>query len=111
MGPAVLHYFISSFDRGGVSLLARLLIFLTLMGLQNIFPSPYGEQVPLLALENIIGGIIMEDLTILNKQIELAFVQAFISYLYEKELITSTELSAIRLEVQKSYKYVDSNGN
>ena len=53
----------------------------------------------------------MEDLDHLSKQIELAFAQAFISYLYEKELITPTELSAIRLEVQKSHVFVDSNGN
>ncbi len=53
----------------------------------------------------------MEDLKRLTKQIELAFAQAFFSYLYAQNLITPTELSAIRLEVQKSHVFVDSNGN
>ena len=51
----------------------------------------------------------MENLNYLNKQIELAFVQAFVSYLYAQKLITPTELSAIRQEVQKSHVFVDSN--
>lgn len=53
----------------------------------------------------------MEDLSYLNKQIELAFVQAFVSYLYSQNLITFEELSAIRQEVQKSHVFVDSNKN
>ena len=53
----------------------------------------------------------MEDLKILTKQIELAFVQAFFSYLYKQKLLTPNEISAIRQEVRKSHVLVDSNSN
>ena len=52
-----------------------------------------------------------KDLDILTRQVELAFMQVFFAYLYKQNLITPTELSAIRLEVQKSHVLVDSKRN
>ena len=53
----------------------------------------------------------MNELEAIKRQTELAFIQAFFSYLYSQNLITPTELSAIRLEVQKSHVLVDSKRN
>ena len=86
---------------------ARLLTLLTFIpGLQISTSSPYGEQP---AHNN--RRYIMEDLKILTKQIELAFIQAFFSYLYKQKLLTPNEISAIRQEVRKSHVLVDSNSN
>ena len=49
------------------------------------------------------------NLKLINKQIEFAFAQAFFSYLYTNKLITTSELSAIRLEVQKGNVFLDNN--
>lgn len=72
------------------------------MGLQNIFPSPYGEQAPLLALENIIGGIIMEE-TKSAKQIESVIVQAFLSYFYAQKLLNNEELLKLKNCLNKQH--------
>ena len=53
----------------------------------------------------------MKELETMTKQIEFAFAQAFFSYLFAHELITTDELSAIRQTVQKGNVFVDNNTN
>jgi len=48
----------------------------------------------------------MKEHKILTRQVELAFAQAFFSYLYRNKLLTSDELTKIRNELKKRNVFI-----